>query len=163
MRRDEQSENNALRHQLEGGLDASRFLRQFEEERTKLWRAMGRRLDLNDETLSLSGGTLPERLTQLRDMMIKPKPVPTMLGPILGRQGGTGRPLLGAGTGGPEAYRAVEEPAATARAPRGGDSRGVGFGPYRLQAAHPVPMSRSGGFSSAALRVSARGGAAPRG
>jgi hypothetical protein len=153
MRRDEQPENHALRHQLEGGLEvleaaaaryrelsatllargwkrrlrrsptlvsdtlaqepslpevltrlqqraerepersgpASRFLREFEEERTKLWRAMGRRLSLNEETMSLGGGTLPERLTQLRDRVLEPKPLSTALHPLLPGAGETVR------------------------------------------------------------------------
>jgi len=157
MRRDEQSENSALRHPLEGGLEvleaaasryrqltttllssgwkwrlrrastlvaetlaqetsltavlarlqqraerepkrsgpASRLLLQFEEERTKLWRAMGQRLELNDETLSLSQGPLTERLERLGDRVLK-RSGSAARHPILP---GTGETLLLKGSG----------------------------------------------------------------
>ncbi len=60
----------------QGSGPASRWLRRLEEERAALWSAMGRRLSLNEETLSLSEGTLTERLTRIQALVFKPVSVP---------------------------------------------------------------------------------------
>jgi hypothetical protein len=68
--------------ELEGPGPASRFLRQFGEEREKLSHAMARRLSLNE-------GTLAERLGRLKAIVLKPLPLPPGEGELRLMEGST--------------------------------------------------------------------------